>query len=63
MTDAEWTRLTGIKVNRAAERRKHAAERAALVAELGMAPEDPTDQYAATTGELLQWAAEKRTAK
>lgn len=39
-----------------AEQRK---ERDALIAKLGMKPEDPTDRYAETTGELWGWVAEE----
>lgn len=59
MTDKQWSKLMGIKINRAAERRQHAAERAELIAALGMMPEDPSDPYAASTGELLRWAREQ----
>lgn len=46
------------QINRAAQRREHAAERAAAIAKLGMAPEDGTadGRYVATTGELVAWA-------
>jgi hypothetical protein len=48
VTDTQWAAITGTpKVNRAAERRAHAEERARLCAALGY----PTD-CCATTGEL-----------
>lgn len=34
------------------------AVRRLFIAALGMAPEDPTDRYAATTGELRRWTNE-----
>lgn len=58
MTDREWEKLTGKKINRTTQRRQHAAERAAAIAALGFAPEQPCDPYAASTGELVRWAAE-----
>lgn len=51
--------VDGRIVNQAQARRAHAARRAALIAELNMAPE--TDfTYAATTGELQRWVNEDR---
>lgn len=47
----------------AARRRKHAAGRAALIAALGWPPETLDqgfgERYAATTGELWKWVAER----
>lgn len=66
MTDEMWSKMTGQpKINRAAQRRQHAAERAAAIAALGMAPEIMTadDRYCATTGELVRWAREKKERK
>ena len=61
MNDARWAKMMGTKqINRAAQRREHAAERAAAIAKLGMAPEildqGHGEMYAATTGELIAWA-------
>lgn len=56
ITDREREQIAGVKVNRAAQRRRDAAERAAAIAALGMAPEDGTadGRYVATTGELVR---------
>lgn len=59
ITDRQWEKITGKKINRAAERRKHALERARLIVYLGMEPERYPYQYAHTTGELLKLAREK----
>ena len=51
--------------NSAARRRCQVRFRDRLIKILGMAPEDKTSmatRYAATTGELLRWAREKRAA-
>lgn len=60
VTDTQWAAITGQpKINRAAQRRAQAAERAELIARLGMLPEvDGEDRYAATIGELRQWVKE-----
>lgn len=63
VSDAQWTAITGIKINRAAQRRKEAAERAAVIEALGWEPEGntPEDKYVGTTQELKQ-DLEARTA-
>lgn len=45
-------------INRAAQRRAHAAERAAIISALGLAPEDG-DRYVGTTAELAEDLARK----
>jgi hypothetical protein len=46
--------------NSAARRRAQARFRAHLIRLLGWKPEEPGDQYAATTGEMLRWCREGR---
>ena len=61
MNDAQFAKLMGTKkINRTAQRREHSSERAGLIAKLGMVAEGgtPEGRYAATTGELRQWATE-----
>lgn len=61
MNDATYSKLTGIKINRAAQRRRHAAERARYIAALGWTPEPSPcprgEEYCASTGELKQECA------
>jgi acyl-CoA synthetase (NDP forming) len=55
--------MTTKRVSEAAKRRARAAERAALNEALGMLPEPQgapaSERYAATTGELWCWVAER----
>lgn len=53
ITDREWPKMTGVKVNRAAERRAEAAKRAELCALLGY----PID-CCCSNGELVRFARE-----
>ncbi len=60
-TKAYWLTLDARPINRAAQQRAGATQRAAAIAALGMAPEVSSayaDRYAATTGELVKWANE-----
>lgn len=50
-------------VESAARRRAHARFRAHLIRLLGMAPEDPSNPYAATTGEFRRWARQDRAVR
>lgn len=54
VSDRQWERMTGRKINRAAERRAELEERYRLCAALGY----PVD-CCCTTGELVRFAKEK----
>lgn len=60
VNDTQWAAFADQpKINRAAQRRAHAAERADLVAALGWSPEGRSvdDKYPSTTGELRRLLA------